>query len=95
MAENGSDGHYYLTLDDADENSVRELVWVDGPNYFIRDGGTWLPVDPDDDNAPVWGQIVDVTADAADAFDKAETENPGDITLDLFEEYEILEEDPA
>ena len=66
MAENEAAGHYYLTLDDADENRVLELVWVDGPRYFIRDNEMWMPVNPDADNDRIWDRvIVDVTEDAA------------------------------
>ena len=96
MAENQSDGHYYLTLDDNDENRVLELVWVDGPNYYTRDREAWMPFDPDVDNPRVWDvQIVDVTPEAAEEFDTAEREDPENITREQLEDYEILEEDPV
>lgn len=94
MVDNQFDGHYYLTLDDNDENVVLELVWVDGPNYYTRDGGMWLPFNPDIDNPRVWDRvIVDVTPEAAEEFDLAEREDPDNITREQFEDYEILEED--
>lgn len=93
MAENESSDHYYLTLDDADENHVLELVWVSGEHYHIRDNGTWFPVDPDAENDRIWDRvIVDVSADAAQEFDLAERENPLDITREQFEDYELEEE---
>lgn len=96
MAESQSDGHYYLTLDDTDENRVLELVWVDGPRYFLRDQGMWTPTDPDVENPRIWDRvIVDVTPEAAEEFDQAEREDPDNITREQFEDYEILEEDIA
>lgn len=96
MVDTAPSDHYYLTLDDADENRVLELVWVSGPRYHIRDNGVWLPVDPDADNDRIWDKvIVDVTADAANEFDLAEQEDAMNIERDQFEDYEIPEEDQA
>lgn len=94
MVDYASSDHYYLTLDDADENHVLELVWVNGPRYFIRDNGTWVPIDPDAENDRVWDRvIVDVSPEAAEEFDLAEREDVEGITREQFEDYEILEED--
>ena len=96
MADNASSDHYYLTLDDTDENRVLELVRVDGPYYFIRDNAVWIPVDPDADNDRIWDRvIIDVTPEASQEFDLAEREDAQNITREQFEDYEILEEDIA
>jgi hypothetical protein len=94
LATDPSSDHYYLTISDQDESTVLELVWVAGENYFIRDNGTWLPINPDDDNPRIWDvEIVDVTSEAAREFDAAELENALDIKREMFEDYEILEEE--
>lgn len=86
--------HFYLTLSDDDENSVLELVRVDGESMYIRKDGDWLAIDPDADNQRVWDrQIIDVSEDAAEVFDDAH--DMGAVTRDQFTEHEILDEEAA
>lgn len=89
MAIDESNAHIYLTLDDEDENQVLELVLVDGPDYYIRQGGEWVQTDAEADNPRIWDrQIIDVEPAASAAYDAAEAAGEP-ITLDLFEDFEI------
>lgn len=86
----------YLTLDDNDENIVLELVRVVGDGYFVRQDGGWQPTDSGPDNTRIWDhQIVDVGAQAAEEFDRAEAEDPDVIERARFADYEIPDEEPA
>lgn len=90
-----TDQHLYLTLDDDDENRVLEFVRVDGPAYYIRREGEWLPIDPDEDNERVWDRvIVDMLPSAIPVYDAAEEADPV-ISADTFKDYEILDEEAA
>lgn len=75
--------HIYLTVADEDENQVLELVKSDETGMYIRDNGTWMPINPDDDNPRVWDRIlIDVTEDAAELYDSVAAK--GEVTADQF-----------
>ena len=84
--------HIYITLDEQDQNQVLELVRSDDDGMFIRDNESWVPINIEDDNPRVWDRvIVDLTENAVQAYDEAESEGKP-ITADMFTGYELPED---
>jgi hypothetical protein len=93
--ELGPDAHLYVTLDEADENKVLELVRVEGNAYFVRERSAWIEVDADDDDSIVWGRAEDVSPDVLASYDESEADNGGYADFRDIEPFVIADEDGA
>jgi len=85
--------HLYVTLDEADQDKILELVRADGSGTYVRKNGLWEWVDPGVDNARVWDRvIIDMNANAIEAYDKLEVAGD-ERPLQPFLEFELKDGD--